>query len=858
MKKTIAVYTILGLLACSPAFGKKMLLKTEPDYTKGEALQEKGNDWALGPTGAFGNIWALSIGNTEKTRTIQVRDVAKGTPADGVLQKDDVILGVVSPAEGDKQMPDARFDSDARKALSAAITEAEKKANGGRLVLNIWRKGKILPVTLTLKVMGSFSATSPWECEKTTALIDAACQEILKRSFYEKGSGSGSGSPRGIDGYLDALGLLATGETKYLPELQKYARAVGDPKTKYDLFGEGLSSWNGSYRNLFLAEYYLATKDDYVLPAIKELSQTIAMGRSGVGTWSHGMAIPSQNGGRLYGMASAYGAMNQVSNTCALSLVLAQKCGIETPEIAEAVRLYTTFCRWFVDKGTVPYGDHAPSMVHDGNGKNSHAAVLFDMVGDKASAEYFTRMTLSSYNVREEGHTGHFFATQWGALGAARGGDEAAQSFARNTRWFTEMERRADGGSVYQEQLSNTPGSYKGWSTAGQRLMQHCLPRKKLHITGKGGSSIAPLTGAELETVVAAGAFDPTGLTVSQLLEALGSWSPVVRLMAGQELGHRDENVVKELIAMLDSPNRYARYGACDGLRFAGRGSKEAIEALLGKLKDAKDMTFRYYAVTGLRKSTPPGRTKGEEDMAAWKKSLGSGDAMDEAIPELLKQAAIYEPEQDPQRKLHNEIAKTLFDEPNSLKFEGYLPGGKGIEKLDPAILVPAVKSILINPNGGARTTVSKCYDDLTAKQLKALWGDIYYATKYHAPSGVMFSYGVRTNGMELMATHHVKEGIAVGVDYALRQEGWGNKDRMRAIPSLLSYGKALEDSVREINPILEKWQGRKSGSWRNPEDAADFKKLLTEALRKPAPALISIKPFIDATPDPVKSAGKK
>ena len=261
-----------------------------------------------------GNIWALSIGNTEKTRTIQVRDVAKGTPADGVLQKDDVILGVVSPAEGGKQMPDARFDSDARKALSAAITEAEKKANGGRLVLNIWRKGKTLPVTLTLKVMGSFSATSPWECEKTTALIDAACQEILKRGLSNRINISGVEDSSGIDGYLDALGLLATGEAKYLPEVRKYARAVGDPKTKYDLFGGGtLSAWNGSYRNLFLTEYYLATKDDYVLPAIKELSQTIAMGRSGVGTWSHGMAIPSQNGGRLYGMAAAYGAMNQVS-----------------------------------------------------------------------------------------------------------------------------------------------------------------------------------------------------------------------------------------------------------------------------------------------------------------------------------------------------------------------------------------------------------------------------------------------------------------------------------------------------------------------------------------------------------------
>jgi hypothetical protein len=858
MKKTATILSLLSLLACSPAFGKKMKLTTEPDYTKGESLEDKGNDWALGPTGAFGNIWALSVGDTEKTRTIQIRDVTQGTPAAGVLEKGDVILGVISPVAGGKQKPDARFDSDARKALSAAITEAEKKENGGKLVLNIWRQGKTQPATLTLKVMGTFSNSTPWECEKTTALIEAASQSILKRGLFSK-TKSGEENHRGIDGCLDALGLLATGEAKYLPEIQKFARAVGDPKQKYDLFGQGLSAWSGSYSNLFLTEYYLATKDDYVLPAIKELSQTIAMGRSGVGTWSHGMSIPAHNGGELYGMAASYGAMNQCSLTCTISLVIAQKCGIDSPEITEAVRMYTSFCRWWADKGTIPYGDHAPMLVHDGNGKNSQAAVLFDLVGDKETANYFTRMTLSSYNVREGGHTGHYFASQWGALGAARGGDQAAQSFVRKMRWFTEMERRADGGLVYQEQLANTPGKYPDWSTTGQRLMQHCLPRKKLHITGKGGSSIAPITGSELENVVAAGVFDPTGLTAKQLLEKLGSWSPVVRYEAGKALGQRDENVVKELISMLKSPNHYARYGACEGLRYAGRGSEEAIMALLDIIKDADDLTLRYYAVVGLRKSRQPSGKSDAEAMAAYEKSIGSSAAMDKAIPVLLKLATTYEPKLDPGRKLQSEIAEALFTNSQLSNYTGYMPGGKGVEKLDTEYLIPAIKSMLTNPNGRARSMVSGCYAYLSPEQLKALWGDIYYATKYQAPSGEMFATGVRSNGMNLMAKHSVKEGIPVGVDYALRQEGWGNGSRKYGgIPPLLTYGKSLENYIPEINSILEKWQGRKSGSWNDQSGAEDFKKKLDEALKKPAPNLISIKPYIDATPDPVASAGKK
>jgi len=65
MERSGPVLALLGLLAASPAFGKKMELKTEPDYTKGETLQEGGNDWALGSTGAFGNIWAICVGDTE-------------------------------------------------------------------------------------------------------------------------------------------------------------------------------------------------------------------------------------------------------------------------------------------------------------------------------------------------------------------------------------------------------------------------------------------------------------------------------------------------------------------------------------------------------------------------------------------------------------------------------------------------------------------------------------------------------------------------------------------------------------------------------------------------------------------------
>ncbi len=66
--------------------------EVEPDYTRGENPSgECDTPWALGPTGAFGNIWRGD------QHMIQVVKIDEGTPAFGKLSELDVIIGVVSP-----------------------------------------------------------------------------------------------------------------------------------------------------------------------------------------------------------------------------------------------------------------------------------------------------------------------------------------------------------------------------------------------------------------------------------------------------------------------------------------------------------------------------------------------------------------------------------------------------------------------------------------------------------------------------------------------------------------------------------------------------------------------------------------
>jgi len=79
-------------------------------------------DWNLGPTGARGWLQGRHEESIQ-ARQILVTSVEAGSPADGILQKGDVILGVEGKA----------FDRDARRAFGEAVTRAETEAGGGRL-----------------------------------------------------------------------------------------------------------------------------------------------------------------------------------------------------------------------------------------------------------------------------------------------------------------------------------------------------------------------------------------------------------------------------------------------------------------------------------------------------------------------------------------------------------------------------------------------------------------------------------------------------------------------------------------------------------------------------------------------------
>ena len=738
-----------------------------PDLTAGGTTDGK-HDWNLGPTGARGWMWGWRLQTTD-ARQILVTAVAPGSPADGKLEVGDVILG----------LGDERFERDPRMALGEAITAAESRDGKGRLELLRWRDGKERSVTLKLPVLGDYAETAPWDCPKSEEILGQACEHIAANM---KGD---------IDGMMNALVLLATGERKHRKVVEDLAHEVGEPDLDLTLEGRtsGLLSWEWGYRNLFLCEYHLATKDKRVLPAIREYSTTIAQGQSGVGTWGHGMAWPDLNGGRLHGRLGGYGALNQAGLVCHLSLVLARECGVRDPEVEEAIEKANLFAAFYAGKGAIPYGDHRPGWdVHDDNGKCSIAALIFDLQGMDEEARFFARMTVASYGERERGHTGNYFSYLWGPLGAARVGEEAVAAFLREQRWYLDLARAHDGSFPYQGGAGMEGGEHKygGWDCTAAFVLACALPRAELRMTGKGVDPENALVGEALADTIAAGAgFDSWGMAsehyeamkTGALLDLLESWSPAVRSRAADALAKRGDDHVPKLVRLLRGKDLDARYGACQGIAAVGAKADDAVPALV-ELLDEDDVWLRIQACYAL---------------------AAIGDAAREAAPALLELALRDDPN-DPRGFTQRYLAFCLFYPGGALGMRGLL--ARSLDGIDRELLLAAVERLLANDDGRARGAVGTVYDNLTLEELAPILPAIVEAVRTPSPSGVMFANDIRLRGLDLLARHRIREGMELCIP-VMEIDQWGKQDRiLRGLRALAAYGGAARPVLPDLRDL--------------------------------------------------------
>lgn len=754
--QTITLAAFFLLPASLVAAGRSRELKI-PDFTQGDKIPEGAkHDWNLGATGLRGWIFCDQL-VTSDARQIAVTQVEKGSPAEGVLAIGDVILGV-----GGKP-----FSHDPRTELGKALTLAESEAGQGQLTLTRWRAGSSEEVALKLPVLGTYSATAPFDCLKSKRILEEGCRALARRMDDPSYARSLDAIPRS----LNALALLASGDTHHLPLIRREVAWA----SQYE--SNDMATWYFGYVMLLLSEYQLATGDASFMPGLKRLALEAARGQSAVGSWGHKFARPD---GRLYG----YGMMNSPGVPLTISLVLARKAGVQDPAVDLAIERSARLMRFYIHKGAIPYGDHHPWIeTHEDNGKCGMAAVLFNLIDESKGAEFFSRMSVASHgSERDCGHTGNFFNLLWAMPGIAQSGPNATGAWmAEFGSWYFDLARRWDHGYRHQGPPEPEHDSYEGWDATGSYLLAYAMPLKKLYLTGKVEGSVPRLDTTAAQSLVLDGRgwnnkdrngfYD--GLSIAQLMERLQSWSPIVRERAAMALGRRKDVPIAPLVEMQGSPNLDARYGASQALTFLRGRSTPAIEAL-GKSLLHEDLWLRIKAADAL---------------------AAIGKPASNTVPQLLEIMARVDTAKDPRGMQQRYLAFALFNR------EGML--GRSLENVDRQALYKAVKAGLKNEDGRARSSMGSVYRHLSLDEIRPLLPAIHEAIMQPAPSGEMFADEIRLEGLRVLAKHHIEEGVAACVKYTREQNPWASELRTPEIMEvLLSYGTHAKVAIADLTRI--------------------------------------------------------
>ena len=726
---------------------------TLPDFTKGDRIPEGAkHDWNLGATGARGWIFSDKM-VTSDARQVFITRVAKGSPAEDILAIGDVLLGVSGKP----------FSYDPRTEMGKALTSSE--ASDGSLSLIRWRSGDKETVTLTLPVLGKYSATAPYNCQKSQRILEQGChilaQRIVAKDYRE--------NP--ITRSLNALALLASGDEKHHPIVRKEVEWASD------FSNNSMQTWYYGYAIILLAEYTMATGDQSFIDGLRRLSLEAANGQSSVGSWGHRFSNPD---GRLAG----YGMMNAPGIPLTISLVMARAAGVDDPALTRAIDHSTRLLRFYTGKGALPYGDHHPWIeTHEDNGKSGMTAVLFNLLNEPKPAEFFSKMSLASHgSERDTGHTGNFFNILWSLPAVAQSGPHATGAWMEEFgTWYFDLARQWDGTFAHLGPPQTKKDSYANWDCTGAYLLAYAMPLKKIFLTGKRPSIVPQLDAKTAKRIILDGrgwnnkdrtsAYD--SLNGDTLLECLTSWSPIVRERAAMAFARRKDIQIEPLIKLLKVSDLESRYGASQALTaLRGRGAP-AINALKANLA-SQDLWLRI---------------KSAEALAA------IGKPAMETAAKLLELMTQVDLKNDPRGMQQRYFSFALFNNRGGML-------SRSLDGVDRKVLFKAVRAGLKNEDGRARGSLGSVFRNLSQDEIKPLLPAILEAVENPSPSGIMFADEIRMEGLQILANHRIEEGIEACADYIRTQNPWASEKRTPRITELLlKYGTHAKSSI----PALKK-----------------------------------------------------
>jgi hypothetical protein len=693
--------------------------------------------------------------------TIHVTSCDEGSPAFGKLKEGDIIVGI-----GNKKFTDHPLGQ-----IPKLLDEAE--AADGKMIL-LLDTGK--KVTLQLPKLGAYSPTAPYHCPKTDTIIEQAAERLMK----EEGLGS-TPTRAGL------LGLMATGEQRHLdvvtPIMQnKLARFDQQAIDEYLKTGKGdfgSTGWTWGYRVIALSEYYLLTKDETVLPAIRAYGLGLARGQDPVGLWGHRMATEA-----MKGRAPGYGIMNQCSMSNFMGMLLARKCGINDPVLDAAIERTNAYVADHIGKGGFPYGVHGHKPdIFNNNGSSASAAICMALMDNKEGSKYFSRITIPTHDKLTLGHASHFFNPLWTPLGASLSGPEVTQEFFKRSLWYFNAKRHWKGGF---------PGKGRSGYFAGQALLTYCLPRKVLYITGReADESIWVRDSNEIDRLMGLNQIDYKGLSDEKLFELLEDPIIQVRTHASREMSGRltfkwanklDEAPYTPIL--LDKIKNGSEQEKVIALNVLGGIFRDQSKHFAGTFAEVMNNTEESHAVR----------------LAAACAFQNCGEATLPYLDDIFRFTLEDHPGPDPFGHVDKQLAKT---------FESILKdlhkNPESLEKLrsHETLRYQVASQFLDHPRQNVRGTGIKLLEGINLEGFHIVGEKLMYVLNDEDPSYHTYSSVLNADGINILADLNIKEGLDLLEDGIFHGDGkWGFKYRalIKALPSYGAHAK----------PYLPKYEAHK------------------------------------------------
>ena len=739
-----------------------------PDLTKGGTLTRVNLRWA-GPMGVQFGVWRPKGQKMVDVRQFQVLEIQKGSPADGVLEIDDVVIG--ADGTGAADVPLFKGAESPLQDLGDAITEAEAH-NPALLKLQVWRPVKKAPVdekrkyaevdlrnvqklltpyteghtgviTIKLESLGRYSDTAPYNCEKSKNILRKGTKKL-----YE------SGDPGRF--FMGILPLLAADDPSNPDNEKIQAKAK---EWAHELLSEEQpwSAWGGGVKMIVLAEYYMKTKDPAVPPYLLERAERHARGVSWFGTTGHRFADPKPDGSPS-GKVSGYGPINCSGLLGFLGLSLVHEAGITSPVIEAAIeRQRIFFGHFFAFHGGIGYGEMPwglSGVDGDWNGKHALAALALGLQDkQEEKAKYFSKLAaLSNVESRQYAHGGPFFGQVFQPLGAGQAGVKAAHLQLNEIRWHLDLKRSWDDTFIFDP----TNNKYGGFNYPAHSLLFYALPLKQLYITGRGHKDALKLSDAEFKELQAVKTIDAEKASTRELVAGLFRNDGMTRRAIGTEL-------VKRITANPDDPesadlvNGLIAIAADRTAAKSGRGGAlftlETLKGKSGDLNNPQDLKIVKAMVALLQDPDNSVRFGACRVLQSFHGKF-IGPAMKPYKNDLLDAIiATDRPtfplnEEDPLRWAHGEMSTMLP-----------WVAVDGFDDVDRKKLLLAMRSALNTPNGTGQRIASSLLDELTKQEILEIADAVVNAVKFPPPGNSMGGSGA-PQSQSVLAKHLFEEGL--------------------------------------------------------------------------------------------------